>query len=251
MGPPAKRPAKRKASEAGDGSDESEWEQEGGGDDDDDDDQDRVSLLASVKSDSVSGGNESQEKKAPAKKRIRKPRRKYELEESSGDDDGDVIPTEARITEKGGYSHTSKSRLRISRANRGNTPWNKGQERSNDVRAKISAGVRARNRTILLEKLKRLGMTEEEWFAKKKEIKYIRERLRRAKKANAHRQAAEAEQKLIEAIEMTTEHGEIMEKVSGVRCISVYRFRRTGSFECIYYAYPYNFRHRFHVDGYR
>jgi hypothetical protein len=78
MGPPAKRPAKRKASEAGEGSEESEWEQEGGGDDDDDDDQDRVSLLASVKSDSVSGGNESQEKKSPAKKRIRKPGRMKE-----------------------------------------------------------------------------------------------------------------------------------------------------------------------------
>jgi hypothetical protein len=207
MGPPAKR----KASEAGEGSEESEWEQEGGGDDDDDDDdQDRVSLLASVKDDSVSGGNESQEKKSPAR-RIRKPRRKYELEQSSGDDEGDLVPSQARLTEKGGYFHTSKSRLRISRANRGNTPWNKGHNRSNDVRAKISAGVRARNRSILLEKLKRLGMTEEEWFAKKKEIKYIRERLRRAKKANAHRQAEEAEKKLKEAIEMTTEHGENVE----------------------------------------
>jgi hypothetical protein len=206
MGPPAKR----KASEAEDGSEESEWEQEGGGDDDDDDDEDRVSLLASVKDDSVSGGNESQEAKSPAR-RIRKPRRKYELEQSSGDDEGDLIPSQARLTEKGGYFHTSKSRLRISRANRGNTPWNKGQNRSNDVRAKISAGVRARNRAILLEKLKRLGMTEEEWFAKKKEIKYIRERLRRAKKANAHRQAEEAEKKLKEAIEMTTEQGEDIE----------------------------------------
>jgi hypothetical protein len=208
MGPPAKR----KASEAGEGSEESEWEQEGGGDDDDDDDddQDRVSLVASVKDDSVSGGNESQDKKSPAR-RIRKPRRKYESEQSSGDDEGDLIPSQARLTEKGGYSHTSKSRLRISRANRGNTPWNKGQNRSNDVRAKISAGVRARNRAILLEKLKRLGMTEEEWIAKKKEIKYIRERLRRAKKANAHRQAEEAEKKLKEAIEMTTDHGENVE----------------------------------------
>lgn len=206
MGPPAKR----KASEVGEGSEESEWEQEGGGDDDDDDDKDRVSLLASVKDDSVSGGNESQEKKSPAR-RIRKPRRKYELEHSDEEDEGDLIPSQARLTEKGGYAHTSKSRLRISRANRGNTPWNKGKDRSIDVKAKISAGVRARNRAILMEKLKRLGMTEEEWFAKKKEIKYIRERLRRAKKANAHREAEVQERKLNEAIVMTTEHGEHVE----------------------------------------
>jgi hypothetical protein len=204
MGPPKKR----KASEEGEGSEESEWEQAGGGDDDDDGDdddfQDNASTShASVKEESVSGANESKTKKV----RTRKPRRKYENEDSE-DDEGDFIPSQERLTEKGGYAHTSKSRLRISRANRGNTPWNKGKNRSNDVRAKISAGVRARNRAILLEKLKRLGMTEDEWFAKKKEIKYIRERLRRAKKANAHRQAEEAEMKLQEIIEMTTESGE-------------------------------------------
>jgi hypothetical protein len=206
MGPPAKR----KASEEGEGSEESEWEQVEGGDDDDDDDDQGGASHASVKEESVSGGNESQEMKSPAR-RVRKPRRKYELEHSDGDDEVDFIPSQDRLTEKGGYAHTSKSRLRISRANRGNTPWNKGKSRGIDVRAKISAGVRARNRAILLEKLKRLGMTEEEWIAKKKEIKYIRERLRRAKKANAHRQAEEAEIKLKAAIEMTTEHGENIE----------------------------------------
>jgi hypothetical protein len=215
MGPPKKRKAAKEAED----SEESEWEQEGGGGDDDDDDddvQDSASASqasasasqastsqASGKDDSVSGGNESKVKKV----RIRKPRRKYEDEHSEGEED-DCIPSQERLTDKGGYAHTSKSRLRISRANRGNTPWNKGKNRSNDVRAKISAGVRARNRAILLEKLKRLGMTEDEWFAKKKEIKYIRERLRRAKKANAHRQAEEAEMKLQEAIDMTTENGE-------------------------------------------
>jgi hypothetical protein len=224
MGPPKKRKAFKKEEE----SEESEWEQEaGGGDDDDEDDDAQDSASASQASasqasasqasasqasasqtsgreDSVSGGNESQGKKV----RIRKPRRKYEDEHSEGDEEDDCIPSQERLTDKGGYAHTSKSRLRISRANRGNTPWNKGRNRSNDVRAKISAGVRARNRAILLEKLKRLGMTEDEWFAKKKEIKYIRERLRRAKKANAHRQAEEAGLKLQEAIDMTTENGE-------------------------------------------
>jgi hypothetical protein len=58
-----------------------------------------------------------------------------------------------------------------------------GKNRSAADKAKIAAGVRARNRAILLEKLEKMGMTEEEWFQKKKLLKYLRERVRRAKQA--------------------------------------------------------------------
>jgi hypothetical protein len=71
------------------------------------------------------------------------------------------------------------------------------------VKAKIRAGVQARNRAILLEKLKVLGMTEDEWNAKKKEIKYLRERVRRAKHANNKYKAAFEEQRLKEALKKT------------------------------------------------
>jgi hypothetical protein len=114
--------------------------------------------------------------------------RKLKVSICDSDDEDDVFPTSARKTSRGGYAHTKTSRARISKANKGNTPWNKGKNRSVVVRAKISAGVRARNRAVLLQKLKKLGMTEEEWFAKKKEIKYLRERLRRAKKTAAERE---------------------------------------------------------------
>lgn len=117
----------------------------------------------------------------------RKKKRKEYVYES--DQDEEALPTAARKTVKGGYAHTNKSRAAISKANKGNTPWNKGQNRSESVKAKIAAGVRARNRAILLEKLKRLGLTEEQWMAKKKEIKYLRERVRRAKVAAAKREA--------------------------------------------------------------
>ena len=65
----------------------------------------------------------------------------------------------------------------------------------------------------MLEKLKRLGMSEEEWEAKKREIKYLRERIRRAKsskekhdssEAERKLRAADAERKLRAAIEATT-----------------------------------------------
>ena len=109
-----------------------------------------------------------------------------------------LVPSFDRRTANGGYAHTFLSKSRISKANTGNTPWNKGKNRSSADRAKIAAGVRARNRAILLQKLERLGITEEEWKQKKTEIKYIRERIRRAKKANKKHEA-EVEKKKLDA----------------------------------------------------
>lgn len=97
------------------------------------------------------------------------------------DNEIDQLPSHKRLTEKGGYMHTKNSRLKISQANRGKSPWNKGKNRSDEAKAKIGAGVRARNHAILLVKLGRLGMTEVEWFRKKKQIKLLRERVRKAK----------------------------------------------------------------------
>jgi hypothetical protein len=118
-----------------------------------------------------------------------------------------VGPSHERKTDKGGYAHTNRSRLAISKANTGNTPWNKGRNRSSADKAKIAAGVRARNRTVLLEKLKRLGLSEEEYARKRKEIKYLRERVRRAKVANAQYKAStdDAAKQLQEALEATTD----------------------------------------------
>ncbi|CAB9497543.1 expressed unknown protein [Seminavis robusta] len=109
---------------------------------------------------------------------------------------GLTADTAARMTENGGYAHTLDSKLKISKANRGNTPWNKGKVRSAADKAKIGAGVRARNRAILLEKLSRIGMSEEEWFAKKKQLKYLRERVRRAKKAKDDKALKEHQESL-------------------------------------------------------
>jgi hypothetical protein len=112
-------------------------------------------------------------------------KRKFPLTLDFDDDDDDeaMLPTSLRKTSRGGYAHTNKSKARIGRANRGNTPWNKGKTRSEADKAKIGAGVKARNRAILLEKLKLVNMSEDEYHAKQKEIKYLRERLRRAKLA--------------------------------------------------------------------
>jgi NUMOD3 motif len=68
-------------------------------------------------------------------------------------------------TQNGGYSHTKASRAKISAANKGNTPWNKGQQRSAEVKARIAAGVRAANRQRFLQKLLELNMTEAQYEA--------------------------------------------------------------------------------------
>jgi len=93
-------------------------------------------------------------------------------------DDGDV----PRPTANGGYSHTKSSRAKISAANKGKTPWNKGKSRSPEVKARIAAGVRAKNRQVFLKKLEDMGMTEEEYEAKKKEERRIKEADRRSRR---------------------------------------------------------------------
>jgi hypothetical protein len=125
---------------------------------------------------------------------VRKNKRKrktYKVNEKE-----EALPTSARKTERGGYAHKSSSKAKISMANSGNTPWNLGKNRSSADKAKIAAGVRARNRARLLEKLERLNMTEEEYLKKKREVKYIRERIRRAKIANAKHQQKELQAEL-------------------------------------------------------
>jgi hypothetical protein len=76
--------------------------------------------------------------------------------------DGEDVP---RPTDKGGFSHTATSRAKIAAANKGNTPWNKGRERSPAVKARIAAGVRAKNRERFLIKLAAQGITEEDYDA--------------------------------------------------------------------------------------
>ncbi|KAL3909211.1 MAG: hypothetical protein SGILL_008174 [Bacillariaceae sp.] len=95
---------------------------------------------------------------------------------------GISLPDIPLPTPNGGYSHTVASRAKISAANKGKTPWNKGKARSKEDRARIAAGVRAKNRERLVEKLKSMGLTEEEYEQQKKEEKRKREAERRARR---------------------------------------------------------------------
>jgi len=87
-------------------------------------------------------------------------------------------------TENGGFSHTNASRAKISAANKGKTPWNKGKARSEETRARIAAGVRAKNREKYLQKLKDLNVTEEEYEEQKKAIRKKKDKEQRARKTD-------------------------------------------------------------------
>jgi hypothetical protein len=96
--------------------------------------------------------------------------------------DGLPLPDIPLPTANGGYSHTTASRAKISAANKGKTPWNKGRARSEEEKARIAAGVRARIREEFLKKLDAMGLTEEEYEQQKKEERRKREAERRARR---------------------------------------------------------------------
>jgi hypothetical protein len=100
------------------------------------------------------------------------------------DEEEEQLSSEQRKTARGGYWMKGSQRAKIGAANKGNIPWNRGKHRSSADRARIAAGVRARNHTLLLQKLERLGMTEDEWNETKTKIKSIREGIRKGRQKN-------------------------------------------------------------------
>ena len=114
-------------------------------------------------------------------------------------------------TENGGFSHTSASKAKISAANKGKTPWNKGQARSVEVRERIAAGVRAKNREKFLEKLESLGLTEEEYERQKKDERNRKAAERRARRTEngGYRPTDETRQKISEILKAKWANGEM------------------------------------------
>jgi len=126
----------------------------------------------------------------------------------SEDDDDDDVP---RPTENGGYTHTAQSKAKISAANKGKTPWNKGMNRPEDVKARIAAGVRSRNRERFLQKLQDMGVTEEEYEEQKKQERRRRDAERRARRTEngGYRPTNETRQKISKILKEKYAAGEI------------------------------------------
>ena len=117
-------------------------------------------------------------------------------------------------TEAGGYTHTTASKAKISAANKGKTPWNKGKSRSEETRARIAEGVRRKNRERFLAKLAAEGLTEEEYTARQKEKRRKADAERRARRtaAGGYKPTEETKQKISRVLKEKYARGEIVRK---------------------------------------
>jgi len=129
-----------------------------------------------------------------------------ELEEIN-DDDNDV-PT---LTLRGGYTHTSSSKAKISAANKGKVPWNKGTPRSDEVRARIAEGVRKRNRERFLSMLAEENITEDEYLERKKADKKKKDTERRKRRTarGGYTPTEETRQKISQVLREKYATGEV------------------------------------------
>jgi NUMOD3 motif len=119
-----------------------------------------------------------------------------------------------RPTPNGGFTHTQRSRNKISLANKGKTPWNKGVNRSEEVKAKIAEGVRRRNRQRFLDKLASLNMTEAQWEQHEADLKAQKEQERR-QRLTAHggyRLSNETRQKISRVLKERYATGQIQRR---------------------------------------
>lgn len=117
-------------------------------------------------------------------------------------------------TDNGGYSHTSASKAKISAANKGKTPWNKGKVRSEEVRSRIALGVRANNRERFLQKLVDMGVTEEEYEEKKKEERREKDAEKRSRRTEngGYRPTDETRQKISQILKEKYASGEVKKR---------------------------------------
>lgn len=134
---------------------------------------------------------------------------------ASNSSSSSAVPDVPIPTENGGYSHTLASKAKISAANKGNTPWNKGRTRSPEERARIAAGVRAKNRERFLQKIAALNMTEAEWNAQKAEEKRVRQAERDARRTEkgGYRPTNETRQKISRILKEKHARGEVKRSV--------------------------------------
>lgn len=117
-------------------------------------------------------------------------------------------------TANGGFSHTSSSKAKISAANKGKTPWNKGKGRSEEVKARIAAGVRKRNREKFLQKLKDQGITEEDYNAEEARKKADKEARMKARKTDkgGYRPTAETRAKISKVLKEKWASGQVKKR---------------------------------------
>jgi hypothetical protein len=114
-------------------------------------------------------------------------------------------------TLNGGYAHTSSSKAKISAANKGKVPWNKGTPRTDEARARIAEGVRRRNRERFLALLAEENISEEEYLERKKAERRKKDAERRTRRTvnGGYTPTEETKQKISQVLKEKYATGEV------------------------------------------
>lgn len=117
-------------------------------------------------------------------------------------------------TEAGGYTHTIASKAKISAANKGKVPWNKGMHRSDEVKARIAEGVRRKNRERFLQQLANRGLTEEQYEDQKREEQRLKDedKLKRKTAKGGYRATDETKAKISSVLKEKYANGNLTKK---------------------------------------
>lgn len=140
-----------------------------------------------------------------------------------------VVPDIPRPTENGGYSHTVESKAKISAANKGKTPWNKGKTRSEETKRRIAEGVRKRNRLTFLKKVEDLGLTEEEYYEQQRVEKEKKDADKLARKTakGGYRLTDATKKKISKVLKEKFAKGELKPPMSNPNRVSRKGFKHT------------------------
>eukprot|EP00592_Proboscia_alata_P023973 CAMPEP_0194446750 /NCGR_PEP_ID=MMETSP0176-20130528/128614_1 /TAXON_ID=216777 /ORGANISM="Proboscia alata, Strain PI-D3" /LENGTH=733 /DNA_ID=CAMNT_0039273509 /DNA_START=370 /DNA_END=2570 /DNA_ORIENTATION=- len=133
-------------------------------------------------------------------------------------------------TDLGGYTHTNTSRSKISSANKGKVPWNRGRKRSKKDKERISTGVRAQNRAKFLAKLAEMNMTETQYLdqKRKKEERKLEEKNQRRTENGGYKLSEETRAKISVALREKWKSGTVKPRCDRKNSTSTSVFDRTG-----------------------
>jgi len=133
-------------------------------------------------------------------------------------------------TDLGGYTHTNTSRSKISSANKGKVPWNRGRKRSKKDKERISTGVRAQNRAKFLAKLAEMNMTETQYLdqKRKKEERKLEEKNQRRTENGGYKLSEETRNKISVALREKWKSGTVKPRCDRKNSTSTSVFDRTG-----------------------
>jgi len=117
-------------------------------------------------------------------------------------------------TSNGGYLHTPESKEKISFANKGRVPWNKGLNRTEQEKARIALGVRETNRLRLAAEASSKNMTLDKYLEQKEAVRkqLIKDKESRKTENGGYTLTQETRDKISQALKEKWKKGEVKKR---------------------------------------